>query len=216
MSCLARLSILAVVILLLVESVLCEYALYSREPGIIKPARKAAKTRRTLRASDLKTSNYRKTASDAHSVGYAPSRDGRRIQSVASSSSKFNSLHADHIVEAQTVAKAMSNHGVSKSSSLMQFQSHPAVSDAKGILNSKNNLAFLDGKTNIAKGKLCAGQNCNSQNVGAARDYMRTHSAQAQSTSRQLQKTFDSHGLSGVSRDVRNAVNKDFSRGRRL
>ncbi|KIY52266.1 hypothetical protein FISHEDRAFT_56022 [Fistulina hepatica ATCC 64428] len=123
---------------------------------------------------------------------------------------KLHSLTADHIVEAQTVANAMNKHRVSKSSSLMQFQSDLIVLQVKTILNDKENLALLSDTLNKAKAMLFDGKNMELKYIEPVQAYLEKHSKGAHNTSVKLQKLFEKSKFKQVDENVAKVVNKHF------
>ncbi|KIM35506.1 hypothetical protein M413DRAFT_32450 [Hebeloma cylindrosporum] len=155
------------------------------------PSAKAKK----LTAGSLKKSSatYRKAALRSSTF----TKSGGKISKTKTPKVAPKGKDADHILEAQTVAKALHRGGHTTTTSL-GTKGHQAVKDA---LNHHSNMAFVDADVNRAKGQ--AHRSALSGNTphasGHVKDYMKQTSTAGKDTAKKVDSVLKKHGVSGVS-----------------
>ncbi|TFK35325.1 hypothetical protein BDQ12DRAFT_726074 [Crucibulum laeve] len=174
------------------------------------PAKKA-KVAQAIKAGNLKKSSgtYRKAAMKSPHMFSVKNGKVQRVKTPAKMvSGKF---HADHILEAQTAAKALAGAGHTQKS--LGKQKWDKV---KNALNAPKNMAMLAGDVNTAKGRVCkAGLNgCTPKqaDVKLAQGYMKATKSRGKETAAEIDKIVGGNtvqtkhnqilGKAGVKREV--------------
>jgi len=157
----------------------------------VKPAQAKSKK---LTAGSLKksSSTYRNAALRSSTF----TKNGGGISKTKTPKAPPKGKDADHILEAQTVAKALHKGGHTTTGSL--GGAHQAV---KNTLNHHSNMAFVDAGVNRAKGQVhksaLSGKTPHASSH--VKDYMKQTSSAGKSTAKKVDDVLKKHGVSGVS-----------------
>ncbi|TFK35323.1 hypothetical protein BDQ12DRAFT_714753 [Crucibulum laeve] len=183
----------------------------ARKKVSIKTPAKKAKVILAIKAGNLKKSSgtYRKAAMKNPHM-YAAK--GGKIQKLKTPAKMVSGqFHADHILEAQTAAKALAGAGHTPTSLGKQ-----KWNKVKNVLNAPKNMAMLAGDVNTAKGRVCkAGLNgCAPKpaDVKLAQGYMKDTKSRGKETAAEIDKIVGGNavqtkhnqilGKAGVKREI--------------
>jgi len=149
---------------------------------------KKDKSQPEFKAGDFKSSSetYRNAAAKSQNSVHRV-ENGKLVKSKPDGKVQ-KGLEADHIVEGQTVANA-ANKATKK-------PSPAAVKEAKGVVNSPENLSFLDKGVNLKKGQAttAAGKGRPVTPDKNVQEYMKSTKAAGEKVADQLNKVFRKHG----------------------
>ncbi|KAF8903329.1 hypothetical protein CPB84DRAFT_1774579 [Gymnopilus junonius] len=150
-----------------------------------------------LTAGSLKKSSktYRKNALSGKT--YTKSKTRGKVKSVKTPKSPPKNKDADHILESQTVKKAL-NKGGYHTTKQLGSKAHKGIKDA---LNHSKNMAYVDKDINRKKGQATkAALSGKKPNVSPhVKDYVKRTSAAGKSTAKAIDGVLKKHGVKGVS-----------------
>jgi len=145
-----------------------------------------------ITAKSLKTSNYRQTATKGSN--YSKTKTG--VTKVKTPKTPPKGKHADHILEAQTVAKALNKGG--RKTKGIGAKAHREV---KKALNDKSNLSFVNPGINGKKGQghrtALAGKTPKPDRH--VKDYMQKTAPAGRATAKKIDGILKKNGVKGVS-----------------
>ncbi|KAJ7596405.1 hypothetical protein C8J56DRAFT_882158 [Mycena floridula] len=160
-----------------------------------------------LKAPDLKTSTYRRTALK-HNKGAYVAAAGGKVKWDPKGKGDAETL--EHIIEPGSHIKPVMNQ-------LNLGKNDPLVKDVKKVINHQDNLSMLDPAANKAKAQLTVDPSRKPKAKSAANDYMSKKDVQdkAALTMKKLEDIGKKHNNPQFVQEVKKNVNKNFPNARR-
>ncbi|TFK35328.1 hypothetical protein BDQ12DRAFT_760010 [Crucibulum laeve] len=164
--------------------------------------KRVAKSTQAVKAGDLKKASktYRNAAMKSPKMYDVVKGVLKKTNTPAKMVSGSN-YHADHILEAQTAAKAISGAGHTPGS--LGKKKWTLI---KNVLNDPKNMAMLAGDVNTAKGRICkAGlNNCppNPADVKLSQAYMKDTKSRGQDAAAEIDKIIGGNAVQTMHKDI--------------